>query len=64
MTDEETTASGPVWRQRIVGYDDAVAPADLLAHPDNFRRHGDAQRSALRGSLTRVGWVDVVSSGP
>jgi hypothetical protein len=44
------------WRSRIVGHDD-VAPDQLLAHPENFRRHPNAQRDALRGSLNSLGWV-------
>lgn len=49
----------PAWRNRIVGLEQ-VAPDQLLAHPDNWRRHPAAQRNALRGSLDEVGWVDTV----
>ncbi len=47
------------WRNRIVGAGEA-APDQLLAHPGNWRRHPPAQRDALRGSLTEVGWVQQV----
>ena len=48
------------WADRIVGYEPAVDPSQLLAHELNARRHPGAQRDALRSSLDRVGWVDVV----
>jgi hypothetical protein len=35
-------------------------PSQLLANPRNFRRHGGAQRSALRGSLDTVGWIQAI----
>lgn len=35
-------------------------PTSLTAHPLNARLHPDHQRRALRESLSRVGWVDVV----
>lgn len=46
-------------QNRIVGHAD-VPPADLLAHPHNFRRHPGEQRDALRGSLNELGWVKTV----
>lgn len=47
------------WQNRIVGHE--VVEADqLLAHPQNFRRHPSDQREALRGSLKAVGWVGEV----
>lgn len=48
------------WTNRIVAFDEAVDPEQLLAHPENARRHPADQREALRDSLGRVGWVDVV----
>ena len=44
------------WRSRITGHD-MVDPAQLLANPKNWRVHSNAQRNALRGSLSVVGWV-------
>lgn len=44
---------------RIVGHGDE-APDQLLANPRNFRRHPNAQRDALRGSLRELGWVKSV----
>jgi DNA modification methylase len=32
-------------------------PEDLLAHPQNFRRHPGAQADALRGSIKELGWL-------
>jgi hypothetical protein len=54
------TNSAGTTRNRITGYDPAVDPTELLAHPLNARRHPGAQRDALRESLGKVGWVDVV----
>ena len=48
------------WEDRILGYEPDVDPTQLLAHELNARRHPGAQRDALRESLGRVGWVDVV----
>jgi hypothetical protein len=48
------------WSNRIVTYEPEVAPDQLTAHPLNARRHPGRQRDALRESLGRVGWVDVV----
>lgn len=41
---------------RIVAHAD-VAPDQLLAHPQNYRRHPGRQLDMLRGSLQEVGWV-------
>lgn len=46
----------PVWENRIVGYTEKPANS-FLANALNFRRHPNAQREALRGSLSTVGWV-------
>ena len=43
-------------RSRIIGHGQAD-PADLLANPLNFRRHPEAQRQALRGSIAELGWI-------
>lgn len=50
----------PAWRNRIVGYEADVDPAQLLANPLNWRTHSGDQRGALRGALGQVGWVDAV----
>lgn len=55
-----TKARAPEWRNRIVGYEAAVDPAQLRANPKNWRLHPKAQRDALRGTLSEVGWVDTV----
>lgn len=44
------------WRSRIVGQGEE-APDQLVANPANWRTHPPAQRDALRGSLSEVGWV-------
>jgi hypothetical protein len=49
----------PSLRSRIVGHGE-VSPDDLLAHPDNWRIHPEAQQQALAGSLDDVGWVQEV----
>lgn len=58
--DEDTPADLGPWASSIVEFDPAVDPEQLLAHPLNARRHPGEQRDALRESLDRAGWVDVV----
>lgn len=48
------------WANNILSFEPEVDPTQLLAHPLNARRHPGAQRDALRESLGRAGWVDVV----
>jgi DNA modification methylase len=56
----KTAAVPPTaWRNRIVGSGEE-SPDQLLANPKNWRVHGPAQRDALRGSLSEVGWVQQV----
>ena len=46
-------------QNRIIGLD--YIPANqLLANPNNPRRHPAKQREALRGSLETLGWYDAV----
>jgi len=47
------------WRNRIVGRQDAD-PKSLMAHPDNWRIHPQAQAGALQGVLDEVGFVQDV----
>jgi DNA modification methylase len=47
------------WRNRIVGQGEE-APDQILANPANWRTHPGAQRDALRGSLSEIGWVQQV----
>ena len=56
----DTTQTNGEWANRISDFDPEVDPEQLLAHPMNARRHPNRQRDALRESLGRVGWVDVV----
>ena len=37
-----------------------VRAGDLAVNPQNWRVHGDAQRTALQGVLERVGWSDAL----
>jgi DNA modification methylase len=48
--------AAPAWANRITGSGEE-APDQLLAHPDNWRTHGKAQREALREVLDTVGYV-------
>lgn len=48
------------WQNRIVGFEPAIEPDQLLANPLNARRHPGDQRDAIRASLDTLGWVDVV----
>lgn len=65
MTAPENLERGPSaplrggLRSRIVEHRDED-PAQLLANPFNFRRHPNAQREALRGSLATLGWLKTV----
>lgn len=44
------------WRNRIVAH--GKQPADqFMANPRNWRTHPQAQREAMKASLTEVGWV-------
>ncbi len=47
------------WRSRIVGHGEE-APGALMPNPGNWRRHPEAQRAALAGALSAVGWVQDV----
>jgi hypothetical protein len=47
------------WKNRIVAVSDED-PEQLLANPENWRRHPGSQRDALRGSLGEIGWVQMV----
>lgn len=62
MTDpSDVVESDEGWRSAIADLTvEWVDPTDLLAHPLNARRHPGSQRDALRESLGRVGWVDIV----
>lgn len=46
-------------RSRIVGHGE-VPPDQLLAHPENYRRHPGHQMDALRGSLKELGWIKTI----
>ena len=47
------------WKNRIVGTGEED-PTQLLAHPNNWRVHPQAQREALAGVMRDVGWVQQV----
>lgn len=47
------------WRNRIIGYAE-IAANQLLANPDNPRIHPAKQLDALEGSLSELGWYDVI----
>jgi hypothetical protein len=53
------TENGQALRNRIVG-EGMESPADLLANPQNWRRHPREQLAALEGMLEAVGWVQRV----
>jgi len=44
------------WSNRIVG-EGQESPEQLLANPENYRRHPKEQIEALEGVLDEVGWV-------
>lgn len=45
------------WKNRLSTEIKLIPACDLLANPDNARRHPVRQREALRGSLDTLGWV-------
>jgi hypothetical protein len=47
------------FQTRIVGHGN-VAPEQLLANPNNFRVHSQAQQKAMRSTLAAVGWIDEI----
>ena len=47
------------WQSRIVK-EATVDPALLLEHPDNWRRHPQAQRVQLEAVLEGIGWIQSV----
>lgn len=52
-----TAPALPSFTNRIVGYRPAVNPNELTPNPQNPRVHPQAQREAIRGVLSEVGWV-------
>lgn len=48
------------WRNRIVGHGEAD-PNALVANPENFRGHSQAQRGALVGGIQEVGYIRSVT---
>lgn len=51
--------TGKKWANRIVGHAE-VAPDQLLAHHDNFRRHSKAQQDAMAAVFEDIGWVQSI----
>jgi len=49
----------PAWENRIIG-EGAEAPDQLLANPQNYRRHPKTQKDALAGALDEIGWIQRV----
>src|SRR5687767_6711495 len=49
----------PAENARIV-WSGMLNPAELVAHPKNWRVHPDHQKTALSGVLDEVGWVQNV----
>jgi len=52
-------SKAPAWKDRIKDLR-RVKASELVAHPDNWRVHPDAQRNAFRAALTEVGWADAL----
>jgi hypothetical protein len=46
----------PSWQSKVVRHAD-VAPADLLAHPDNVTIHTVEQQTDMERMLGRIGWA-------
>lgn len=58
-TKSTTTPSVDAWRNRIVG-EGMVAAAELVPHPQNWRKHPQEQGAVLTQTLDGVGWVQRV----
>lgn len=56
MSDPYKLEGTELWQSRIVSHTNED-PADLLAHPLNFRIHSELQQSATVGSLDTLGFV-------
>lgn len=48
------------WHSKITGHGQ-VDPADLLAHPGNWRIHPEHQQAALRGVIADIGFIKSVT---
>jgi hypothetical protein len=59
MAKKKTHAAAP-WRNRIVGHSD-VSPHEVVAHDLNWRGHPDAQRTALKTGIGRIGFIKSVT---
>lgn len=55
----KTEGAGHGWTNRIVGHGTKRA-SEFKAHPHNWRKHPAKQKSAVKGSLDDLGWIDVV----
>jgi hypothetical protein len=47
------------WRLRVVKHE-LVDPRTLIAHPDNWRAHPDAQKDVMAGAISEIGFVGEV----
>ena len=47
------------WQNRIIGEGEQPA-SQFTANPNNWRKHPQAQRDAMKGALTEIGWVQRV----
>lgn len=56
---QQRTKAVRLIQNRIIAHSEED-PAKLVANPLNFRRHPEAQRSALRGSMRELGWLKSV----
>lgn len=58
--DPEPSPATPssIFRNRIVGYEEAVDVATITRNPLNWRVHSDAQKGAMTDLLGRLGYVD------
>lgn len=59
MQKQKQRAAREPWRNRIVGHGEQPA-SQFMANPNNWRIHPKAQREALTGVLSEVGWVQSV----
>jgi hypothetical protein len=59
MSDDPRVDDDRPWRFRVTRHE-LVDPRSLLAHPDNWRAHPDAQRKVMRGAIDTIGFVGEV----
>lgn len=56
---ERAPGAPKAWRKRVVAHAE-IPPGVLLAHPDNWKAHPDAQKAAIVGAIEEIGFIGEV----